>query len=136
MVKELGFEYSLQIKEHHLDSFGHVNNATYLELYEEARWQFITENGYGYKEVHEFKKGPVILDCHIRFKNEILLRERLTIKSNQMKVKGKIMYLEQEMIKENGKIASSATFTIGFMDLAQRKLIEPTKAWLNACGAL
>ncbi len=45
------FVYDTQIKEHHLDSFGHVNNATYLSLYEEARWESITENGYGLKEV-------------------------------------------------------------------------------------
>ena len=37
------FEYELVIKECHLDSFGHVNNAIYVQLYEEARWDFITK---------------------------------------------------------------------------------------------
>ena len=40
------FEYPLTIKEFHLDTFGHVNNATYLQIYEEARWEFINQNGY------------------------------------------------------------------------------------------
>ena len=32
------FTYPLLIKETYLDTFGHVNNATYLTLFEEARW--------------------------------------------------------------------------------------------------
>ena len=39
------FTYEMLIKEKHLDTFGHVNNATYFELLEEARWDFITNNG-------------------------------------------------------------------------------------------
>lgn len=30
------FTYPMLIKESHLDSFGHMNNATYLELFENA----------------------------------------------------------------------------------------------------
>ncbi len=44
-------EYQLLIHEGHLDSFGHVNNATYLNLFEEARWDWITARGYGLKEM-------------------------------------------------------------------------------------
>lgn len=31
-------EYPVVIREHHLDTFGHVNNAAYLDILEEARW--------------------------------------------------------------------------------------------------
>ena len=65
------FEYTLQIKEHHLDSFGHVNNAVYLALYEEARWELITHNGYGMDEVKKFRQGPVVLDVKVRFRKEM-----------------------------------------------------------------
>ena len=54
------FYYEMMIREHHLDSYGHVNNATYVEILEEARWECITQRGYGYKEVQQQKKGPVI----------------------------------------------------------------------------
>ncbi len=42
--------YDVLILESHLDTFGHVNNAAYLTLFEESRWDFITKNGYGLKE--------------------------------------------------------------------------------------
>ena len=47
------FVYETLIRESHLDTFGHVNNATYLQLYEEARWELITRNGYGLAKVRE-----------------------------------------------------------------------------------
>jgi thioesterase-3 len=32
---------TLQIRGYHCDAYGHVNNARYLELLEEARWSFL-----------------------------------------------------------------------------------------------
>ena len=46
-------EYPLLIVERHLDTFGHVNNATYLELFEEARWDWLQQNGYGLDEIRK-----------------------------------------------------------------------------------
>ena len=91
MENFIEFEYKTQILEHHLDCFGHVNNARYLDLYEEARWDFITENGYGLKEVQVNKKGPIVLDVTCRYKREIVNRETITIKSRALESKKKIM---------------------------------------------
>ena len=40
-MQENLFEYPVIIREQHLDSYGHVNNATYLQLAEEARWEMM-----------------------------------------------------------------------------------------------
>jgi YbgC/YbaW family acyl-CoA thioester hydrolase len=130
------FEYKTQILEHHLDSFGHVNNAKYLELYEEARWDFITTNGYGLKQVKEYQQGPIVLDVTCSFRREITNREWVTIKSNTIEIKSKIMKIEQVIIKENGDLASKATFTFGFMDLQLRKMIVQPPLWLKAVGVM
>ena len=129
------FDYRFQVKEQYLDSFGHVNNAAYLTLYEEARWQLITENGYGLAVVQEKKKGPVVLDVSIRFKRELLNREFVTIRSQTESVSGKIMRMKQTMVKDNGEIASEAIFTFGVIDMEKRRLIEPPVEWLRAIGA-
>lgn len=128
------FEYQTQILEHHLDSFGHVNNAKYLELYEQARWDFISKNGYGLKEIVQNKKGPIVLDVSCRFKRELTNRERITIKSETLDVKGKISHMKQEIFKEDGSLASEATFTFGFMDLKARRLMNSPEEWLRAIG--
>jgi YbgC/YbaW family acyl-CoA thioester hydrolase len=129
------FEYDVLIKECHLDSFGHVNNAVYVQLYEEARWDFITKNGFGLDYVQREQKGPVLLDLAVRFRREIKNREKITIRSQTKELKSsKIMVLEQVMVKQDGKTASEATFTVGFFDMKERKLIDANPEWLKACG--
>ncbi len=135
MINATEFEYEVQIKEMHLDSFGHVNNAAYVMLYEEARWDFITRNGFGLDYVLEHQIGPVILDLQVRFKRELKNRETIKIVSKTIEViSPKIMVLEQKMVKADGKIASEAKFTVGFFDLKERKLIEANSDWLKAVG--
>lgn len=128
------FSYSAQIKEHHLDTYGHVNNATYLQLYEEARWQVITDRGYGFSRVHQTGQGPVILDVHLRFLKELKLRETVKITLEMISYEGKIFKMKQQMLKENAEVASEAIFTASFFDLRERKLILPTPEWLHAIG--
>lgn len=128
------FKYKLQILEKHLDSFGHVNNAVYLELLEEARWDFITDNGYGLEKVKSEKKGPVVLEINMKFRKELLNREHVTIESTPIGKANKIMQIEQKIVKENGDVAFIAMLTVGFMDLKLRKLIELPADWKKAIG--
>jgi YbgC/YbaW family acyl-CoA thioester hydrolase len=128
------FEYPLTIVETHIDTLGHVNNATYLQIFEEARWELITKNGYGLKEVHELKKSPIILEVQMKFKLEIKNRERIVIKTRCFDYSGKIGKIEQIAANEKGQEACTAVFTFGFFDLETRRLIPPTPEWLKAIG--
>lgn len=135
MSENTVFEYLTVIRELHLDSFGHVNNAVYAQLYEEARWDFITKNNFGLDRIKALQIGPVILDMKIRFKRELLNREQITIKSKTLAlVSTRIMVLEQTMYKADGKVASEAEFTIGLFDMKERKLVDATPEWLKAIG--
>lgn len=127
-------EYASQITERRLDSFGHVNNAAYLDLLEEARWDWLTGNGYGLREIRERGLGPVILEVKLRFKRELVNRERIVIRSRTVEYRGKLGRLEQVMLGADGKISCSAEFVIGLFDLNARKLVKPTPEWLRAIG--
>ncbi|MBY0371292.1 acyl-CoA thioesterase [bacterium] len=131
-VKE--HSYETIILESHLDTLGHVNNAVYLELFEEARWDFITRGGYGLKEVQERKQGPIILEVNVRFSRELHLRDKIKITSKLVSLTGKIGKLEQIVYNGAGEESAKALFTMGFFDLKARKLIAPTPEWLKAGG--
>jgi YbgC/YbaW family acyl-CoA thioester hydrolase len=135
MTENTIFEYEVLIREFHLDSFGHVNNAAYVMLYEEARWDFITKNGFGLDYIQAHQVGPVILDLSVRFKRELKNREKIKITSRTVEIMSpKIMVLEQAMVREDGKVASEAKFTVGFFDMKARKLTDASPEWLRACG--
>lgn len=129
------FEYPLLIREAHLDTFGHVNNAVYLQLLEEARWEIITENGYGIQKIRESKLGPVILDVHLSFLRELTLRQKIVIHTQMESYEGKICKLRQWISNESKEICAEARFTLALFDIVRRKLIDPTPEWLAALGA-
>ena len=126
--------YEFIVKEHHLDTFGHVNNSMYLQLFEEARWQIITDGGYGLAEVQKNQKGPVILEITIKFLKELKLREKIKINYETVNYTGKIGQVKQQMINEKNEVACEAVFTVGFFDLVLRRLINPTEEWKKAIG--
>ena len=125
-------EYKVLIRESHLDTYGHVNNAVYLTLFEEGRWQIITERGYGFKRVHETKKGPIVLEVHMKFLKELTLREEIRITLEVVSYKGKILQLRQTMVKPNGEVACILDCVAAFFDLNERKIILPNEEWLKA----
>ena len=128
------FKYTTVIKEHHLDTFGHVNNAMYLSLLEEARWELLNAHGFGLQEIRARKMGPVVLACEIKFLKELMLREAITIESEVLSYQKKIAVMRQDILNSQGVPCSQAKLTFGFFDLKARQLILPSDEWLQAIG--
>jgi acyl-CoA thioester hydrolase len=127
-------QYDVVILESHLDVFGHMNNASYLVLFEEARWDLITRNGYGLPRVLEVQQGPVVLELTLKFRREISLRETIRITTELVDYTGKIGRFRQAMIKADGTLATELSLAMGLFDMKARKLIEPTPEWKQAIG--
>lgn len=130
----LTFEYPIIIREHHLDTFGHVNNATYLEIFEEARWEFITMNGYDLNKIKETGFGPVVLEINIKFLRELGVRKSVIVHSQNLSYEGKVSKLRQWIEDQDGQIYCDAEFKFGLFDVKTRKLVAPTPEWLKAIG--
>ena len=127
------FTYPLVIKESYLDFLGHVNNAMYLTLLEEARWDLVTKNGYGLKKIQETGLSPVILEIKLSFFKELRLREEVIIETQLISYEKMVGKLLQKIVRA-GEICCTAEFTMGLFDLKERKLVPPTKEWLSAIG--
>ena len=127
-------EYSMLILEAHLDTFGHVNNATYLEIFEQARWDWITSGGFGLDRIRAGGLGPVVLECAVRFRRELLNRTPIVVRSQVTSYVGKVGRMRQTIQTGAGDVACDADFVMGLFDLGKRKLIEPTPEWLACVG--
>lgn len=126
--------YDVLIRETHIDGLGHMNNAAYLTLFEEARWDWITAGGYGMREIQQYKQSPVILEAHVKFLREVRLREKIRIVSEILSYTGKVGDLRQVMQRPDGTVCCEALFKMGFFDLRARRLIDPTPLWRQALG--
>ena len=127
-------EYPVLIIERHLDTFGHVNNATYLDLFEAARWDWITENGFGLERIRELQQGPTVLEVTLRFKRELRNRQRISIRTWVESYEGKVCVVIQEMRDQAGELCCEGRFLCALFDLEARRLLAPTQAWLAAVG--
>lgn len=126
--------YDVLIRETHIDSLGHMNNAAYLTLFEEARWEWITAGGYGVAEIQQFNQSPIVLEVNVKFLREVRLRENVRIVSEILRYEGKVGDLKQVMQRADGTVCCEALFKMGFFDLNTRRLIEPTPRWRQALG--
>jgi len=132
-VKNKIFSYPIRIKEVYLDLFGHMNNAVYLTLFEEARWEFINENGYGLNKIMDTGLGPVVLAIEIKYLKELKVRDQVIIETQMLSYSSKIGKLAQRMVRGED-LCCTAEFTFGLFNLKERKLISPTQEWLKAIG--
>ena len=129
------FTYDLLIREGHLDTFGHVNNAVYLALFEEARWDLITRNGYGLQKVVETGLGPTIVEIQISFLRELHLRTPIQIHTQLLEYPSRVGILRQWMTNPAGDICCDMKMKFGLFDTKARKLVPATPEWLRALGA-
>jgi thioesterase-3 len=130
----LKFTWNFSVLEIHLDTFGHMNHATYLQLFEQARWEFITARGFGLDHIQKTNIGPTILEVRVQYRRELRLRELVTIESTCTEYKGKIGKVFQRMLNNKGEEAATIELTIGLFDMNARKLIAGTPEWLYAIG--
>jgi YbgC/YbaW family acyl-CoA thioester hydrolase len=128
------FDKTILISEAHLDSFGHLNNARYHELFEQARWDLITSRGFGIDTIRRTQTGPVILEVTVKFMRELSPREQIVIRTELISYERKVGKLRQQMLKPDSDVACEAIYTFGLWDLERRKLIEPSPAWAYAIG--
>lgn len=122
-------EYVTKISPSQMDGFGHVNNAQYLQMFEAARWEWISPWGGTWNLVKELGIGPIVIEIQIQFLRELKVDENIVIKSKREGALRKLFKIHHEIINSENQLASKATYRMGFMDLTQRRLVEPPPLW-------
>jgi len=72
------YTYTTEVRGYELDSFGHVNNATYLNYTEQARWNILKESGF----LEDFIKSEmflVVVETNIRYMRELKMFDSIEI---------------------------------------------------------
>ncbi len=72
--------YHLVVQGYELDSFGHVNNAVYLNYAESAKWDFFKNTGL-YDKIREEGYFPVILENKLRYMHELCMMDSVVVET-------------------------------------------------------
>ena len=113
-------ETTFPIRTFHTDSFGHVNNAKYLELLEEARWRYAEDNGL-MTLLEQANLGFIIIDMRLRFRDEVVEGDRITV-STQLLTLGSSSGEVEQLVRKEGqsKIALKSLFHFILVDRVTR----------------
>jgi YbgC/YbaW family acyl-CoA thioester hydrolase len=99
------FEYRLQVRGYELDSYSHVNNAVYLNYYEQARWEIMRETGLLEKLLAD-KIFLVVTEVNIRYSKEACLFDNILI-TTKIEFAGPYVIFKQRMVNEDSGIKLS-----------------------------
>lgn len=112
----MSFESTFKIRSFHTDSFGHVNNARYLELLEEARWQFAEHHGL-IDLLNEESLGFIIMEMNLRFRLPVVEGDTIQVFTSLVTLGSDIGEVEQLIMKKGvGKLAAKSMFTFVLID--------------------
>lgn len=122
-VLEKTFKYNFQVRGYELDSFGHVNNAVYLNYLEQARWEIVQKLGI----LELFKANNsflIVVETYIKYINELNIFENADVETKMIR-KGFFVEFKQNIFSESkGKIAK-ATVKCLFVDQERNPIDIP-----------
>jgi YbgC/YbaW family acyl-CoA thioester hydrolase len=115
MKKNSSHRMLLTVRGYELDSYGHVNNAVYLQYLEQARWEYMRDKGYLDKITRE-SLFLVVVESNIRYIRESVLFDELAVETDHI-TKGPFVVFHQKITRVNDDLTiSKATVKTVFLD--------------------
>lgn len=112
----------IKVRGYHADFYGHVNNARYLEFFEEDRWAHLEST----IDLMEWAaKGQVFLvvNINVNYRKAVGVGEIVNVSTEIEKIGRKSAVLLQKIIlKRTGEVAADAKITFVITDRSGRAM--------------
>lgn len=117
------YSYPIEVRGYELDSFGHVNNAIYLNYYEQARWVIMQEIGMlaYFKETEGFL---VVVKAEIKYIRELNLLDKALVNTYYYTA-GFFVIFKQEIRNDRDEKVNEATIKCVLVDKNKQALDLP-----------
>jgi YbgC/YbaW family acyl-CoA thioester hydrolase len=102
----------IEVRGYELDSFGHVNNATYLNYLEHARWKMLREEGITLEWIQKEKRWPVIAAVEIKYLKPTLMGEQLVVKTRVLEQSRARFTIEQIIYRNEVPVTSAIIHSV------------------------
>jgi thioesterase III len=107
----------IKVRGYHVDAFGHVNNARWLELLEEARWRWLDE-AVDLRVWDADGRGIAVLNIDVTYRRPALRHDTLVLTAWMTRMGGKACACRQQAAsRETGEVLLDATVTFVLFDL-------------------
>lgn len=120
-----------------MDFNAHMRNTAYLDKSADVRMMYFADNGFPMSEFRRLQLGPVVMKDEVEYfrESQLLDELRVTMTMAGLSEDGSRMKLRNDIYRKD-VLAARVTSTVGWLDLAARKLTSPTPTLLDALRAL
>jgi acyl-CoA thioester hydrolase len=128
------FEKQFEVGWRDVDPNGHVANMAYLEYAVDTRVAFFDSCGFPPQNFLKHGFGPVIKSDFVEYFREILMLEKLivTIENGGFAEDGSRFRVVNNIYKDDRELAARVVSIGGWLNLQERKLVEPPDTIKNA----
>ena len=107
-----------------LDANRHLANSAFINFMSHTRMGFLTENGFGQKQLSHYNLGPIVFYEHIYYFKEIFAGEPVTVTLELSGLSADGMYFEfiHKIYDHKGNNCASCEMMGSWIDLEERKL--------------
>ena len=106
----------IKVRGYHADFYGHVNNARYLEFFEEDRWANLEEKidlrAWAVKGI-----SFIVVNVNVNYRRSVPVGEILLVSTDVAEIGSRSVVLKQEILFKNSKkVAADALITFVITD--------------------
>ena len=109
------YHFELQARGNELDSYGHVNNAVYLNYNEQARWEIFRQLGLLDAIIASGKK-IVIVENQIKYIRQVRLFDEIIVETQMEKSAYFLLFRHLMINKKTGKRVAKSLVKMIFLD--------------------
>ena len=110
----------IKVRGYHADFYGHVNNARYLEFFEEDRWAQM-ESKIDLRKWAEKGLVFLVVNINVNYRRAVPVGETLLVTTRLEKIGNRSVVLKQEiLVKESRAVAADAVITFVITDRSGR----------------
>ncbi|MCK9618021.1 MAG: acyl-CoA thioesterase [Lentimicrobiaceae bacterium] len=107
--------FQITVRGYELDSYGHVNNAVYVNYFEQARWEVLRDK----KILEKYQNSGyfiVVAENTIRYHREATLFDTLTIETTMHKQSPYLVFKHKMKNSKDGLKTATATVKTLLLD--------------------
>jgi YbgC/YbaW family acyl-CoA thioester hydrolase len=123
----------LRIRTYELDSFGHVNNAAYLNYLEEARSEFLKQMGLSFHDFARYGVQLVIIEAHVYYKSPARYGDEIEVSATFRDVRPVSAFIDYTLTEiASGRLIATATTKGAFVDASTGRPVRAPEAFRHA----
>ena len=129
-MTQYNFTYPIEVRYGDLDPQGHLNNASYLTFFEQARVQYFIHLGFFKKNTSFLDIGVIIADVHLTFHSPVQFGDEILVSVKTTRIGNKSMIVRQSLIdKKTDKEVCTGEVVLVAYDYHVGKTIPIPAEW-------